>query len=91
MEKAKREGRRPEPPKVIRHYETLSPKETDEVVDAAAAGELRATLEKAGTPVGAYDLLIAAQALTRGATLVSANAREFARVPGLKCQDWAAG
>jgi len=37
-----------------------------------------------------YDILIAPQARRRGATLVTANAPEFARVPGLKAQDWAA-
>ncbi len=58
--------------------------------DARTAGELRATLEVAGTPVGPYDLLIAAQALRTGATLVTANVPEFARVPGLQWQDWTA-
>jgi len=58
--------------------------------DARAAGDLRATLEAAGTPIGPYDLLIAAQALRSGATLVTANVSEFARVRGLACQDWAA-
>jgi tRNA(fMet)-specific endonuclease VapC len=58
--------------------------------DAAAAGDLRATLEAAGTPIGPYDLLIAAQALRGGATLVTANVSEFARVPGLVWQDWTA-
>jgi tRNA(fMet)-specific endonuclease VapC len=58
--------------------------------DAREAGEIRATLAKAGTPIGPYDVLIAAQARRRGATLVTANAREFARVPGLKTEDWAA-
>lgn len=56
--------------------------------DAASAGELRATLEAAGTPIGPYDLLIAAQALRLGATLVTANVSEFARVRGLPRQDW---
>src|SRR5215471_12372212 len=51
--------------------------------DALAAGDLRATLEAAGTPIGPYDLLIAAQGLRSGATLVTANVSEFARVPGL--------
>jgi tRNA(fMet)-specific endonuclease VapC len=37
----------------------------------------------------AYDMLIAAQARRRGALLVTANAREFARVPGLRMEDWA--
>ena len=58
--------------------------------DALEAGTLRAALQEAGTPIGPYDLLIAAQALRRGATLVTANTREFARVRGLKQQDWAA-
>jgi tRNA(fMet)-specific endonuclease VapC len=56
--------------------------------DAKAAGELRATLEGAGTPIGPYDLLIAAQALRTGATLVTANVAEFTRVPGLQWLDW---
>ena len=59
--------------------------------DAAMAGGLRATLEAAGTPIGPYDLLIAAQALRSGATLVTANVSEFGRVRGLACQNWAAG
>lgn len=58
--------------------------------DAAVAGDLRATLETAGTPIGPYDLLIAAQALRSGATLVTANVSEFARVPSLIWQDWSA-
>ena len=56
--------------------------------DAAAAGAIRAALEKAGTPIGPYDILIAGQALRHGATLVTANTREFDRVPGLKVEDW---
>ncbi len=56
--------------------------------DARTAGDLRATLEAAGTPVGPYDLLIAAQALRTGAILVTANVTEFTRVPGLQWQDW---
>ena len=59
-------------------------------VDAAVAGDLRAALEAAGTPIGPYDLLIAAQALRNRATLVTANVSEFARVRGLVWQDWTA-
>ena len=58
--------------------------------DAVAAGDLRAALETAGKPIGPYDLLIAAQALRSGATLVTANVSEFACVPGLARQDWTA-
>ena len=58
--------------------------------DAAHAGDIRAYLERRGTPIGAYDILIAAQARRRGATMVTANIREFERVPGLLVTDWAA-
>ncbi len=50
---------------------------------------VRAHLESAGTPIGAHDLFIAAHALTLGATLVTNNVREFARVPGLLVENWA--
>jgi tRNA(fMet)-specific endonuclease VapC len=59
--------------------------------DAEEAGDIRASLERAGRPVGAYDVLIAAQARRRGATLVTANSREFGRVPRLKVEDWQLG
>lgn len=52
-------------------------------------GLIRAQLEKAGTPIGANDLFIAAHALALGATLVTANEREFRRVPGLAVENWA--
>jgi len=58
--------------------------------DARAAGDVRAELEAAGTPIGAYDVLLAGQARRRGATLVTSNVREFWRVNGLKWEDWAA-
>ena len=57
--------------------------------DAAEAGDIRATLEAKGAPIGPYDLLIAAQARRRGAALVTLNRREFERVPGLMVTDWA--
>ena len=56
--------------------------------DAEEAGDVRAALERLGTPIGPYDVLIAAQARRRGALLVTANKNEFARVPGLQTQDW---
>ena len=61
--------------------------------DAAAAwahGELRAELERRGTPIGAMDMMIAAHALSLNAPLVTQNTREFAQVPGLHLADWAA-
>jgi tRNA(fMet)-specific endonuclease VapC len=59
-----------------------------EVEDAARAGEVRALLEKKGTPIGPYDTLIAGQALARGLVLVTHNVTEFARVEGLRVEDW---
>ena len=59
-----------------------------ESADAEQAGEIHAVLRRAGTPIGPYDLLIAAQAHRRGAVLITANEREFARVPGLRFEDW---
>jgi tRNA(fMet)-specific endonuclease VapC len=58
--------------------------------DAEEAGDIRAALERSGTPIGPYDILIAAQARRRDALLVTANRREFARVSGLRMEDWAA-
>ncbi len=56
--------------------------------DAKISGAVRAVLEAAGRPIGAYDLLIAGQALRHKLTLVTANSREFARVKGLSWEDW---
>lgn len=57
--------------------------------DAKSAGVIRAVLEKAGRPIGAYDLLIAGQAVRNKNTLVTANSKEFGRVKGLSWEDWA--
>ena len=51
-------------------------------------GEIRTTLELAGTPIGENDLWIAAQAIEANAVLVTNNVREFSRVPGLRVEDW---
>jgi tRNA(fMet)-specific endonuclease VapC len=56
--------------------------------DARAAGHVRASLERIGKPIGAYDLLIAGQALHHKLTLVTANTKEFARIKGLLWEDW---
>jgi len=52
--------------------------------------DIRATLERGGTPIGSHDLFIAAHARSRSMTLVTHNPREFARVPGLRVEDWLA-
>jgi tRNA(fMet)-specific endonuclease VapC len=51
-------------------------------------GAIRAALERAGTPIGANDLLIAAHARTIQAVCVTANVGEFRRVPGLRVENW---
>ena len=57
--------------------------------DSRVAGSIRAALELVGKPIGAYDLLMAGQALRHDLTLVTSNVSEFLRVKGLSCQDWA--
>jgi tRNA(fMet)-specific endonuclease VapC len=60
--------------------------------DEAAAwayGQLRADLARLGTPIGSMDTLIAAHAISQQALLVTNNTREFARVPGLRLDNWA--
>jgi tRNA(fMet)-specific endonuclease VapC len=61
--------------------------------DYAAAivyGRIRAQLELQGLPIGAMDLLIAAQALSTNLTIITNNTREFVRVPGLQVLNWLA-
>lgn len=57
---------------------------------AAHAAEIRAELERRGTPIGAYDLMISGHARSRGLIVVTGNLREFDRVSGLRCEDWLA-
>lgn len=59
-----------------------------EWADATLFGRLRAELAKAGTPIGPYDIQIAAHGLSRGLTVVTHNTSEFSRVPNLKIEDW---
>ena len=57
--------------------------------DAAVAyGKIKASLEREGKVIGPNDMLIAAIALSRNATLVTNNTREFSRIDGLKLDDW---
>lgn len=53
-----------------------------------AYGKLRTNLERAGTRIGANDLLIAAQGLALGYTVITDNDKEFTRVPNLRCENW---
>jgi tRNA(fMet)-specific endonuclease VapC len=51
-------------------------------------GQLRAELERAGTPYGPHDMLIGAHARSEGLIVVTNNMREFARMPGLRAENW---
>jgi tRNA(fMet)-specific endonuclease VapC len=57
---------------------------------ARVYGDIRATLEKTGKPIGSMDMLIAAHAVSSGIPLVTNNAREFIRIPALIIIDWLA-
>ncbi len=52
-------------------------------------GNIRAYLERKGTPIGPLDMLIAGHAKAEGRVLVTNNVKEFVRVPGLKVENWA--
>lgn len=70
--------------------EFLGPLDVLDFPAAAATvfGDIRAHLQRAGTPIGIYDLLIASHALQQGLTLVTNNTKEFQRVPHLKIENW---
>ncbi|HJR12853.1 MAG TPA: type II toxin-antitoxin system VapC family toxin [Rhodanobacteraceae bacterium] len=77
---------------VRRNLDALAAAITPLQIPADAAqryGEVRAALERKGTPIGGNDLWIAAHALAIGFTLVTNNEREFKRVPSLKVENWA--
>lgn len=57
-------------------------------MDAISYAQVRSRLERAGTPIGLLDTLIAAQAVARKLVLVSNNEREFSRVAGLRIENW---
>jgi tRNA(fMet)-specific endonuclease VapC len=56
---------------------------------AIVYGNIRAKLEKQGTPIGSLDTLIAAHALSLKVTLITNNVKEFSRVPNLQLDNWA--
>lgn len=70
--------------------EFLDSFDTEEFNDSTAkyCGEIRATLESKGEPIGPYDLMIAATAMMNDYILVSNNTREFKRIENIKLVDW---
>ena len=81
--------RAPNPEQEMRHVEVLvAGFPSLPFGDDAEAARLKCHLAASGTPIGPYDLLIAATALVHRLTIVTSNVREFARVPGLTVVDW---
>ena len=56
--------------------------------DAIICGQIRANLVTRGTPIGAYDIMIAAQSISGNLTVVTHNVSEFERIPGIVLADW---
>jgi predicted nucleic acid-binding protein len=78
---------------LIRLEQAILPNVTILPFDATAAriyGEVRAALERMGTPIGDADTRIASVALARNFTVVAGNVRHFRRVPGLRVENWLA-
>ncbi len=73
---------------VIESFLTEIPVFPFDIPADATYARLRTDLERAGRPIGAYDMLIAAHALALNLTLVTANTGEFQRVPGLTIENW---
>ena len=69
----------------LANFETLSFTEAD----ALLFGQLRAYLEKEGTPIGLLDVMIGAQGISNGFAVVTHNTGEFRRLPGIRLEDWA--
>ena len=84
---AKRKGSDALTQRVEQLLSSLTVLPLDEPADQHYA-DIRAALERAGTPIGNHDLCIAAHARSRGMTVVTPNIREFERVPGLRVEDW---
>jgi tRNA(fMet)-specific endonuclease VapC len=55
---------------------------------AAHFGQIRAAIQRIGEPAGLFDMLIGAHARAEGVSLVTNNAREFSRLPGVQCENW---
>ncbi len=59
-----------------------------DIKSALVYGKIRAEFERRGKPIGSMDMLIAAQAIAQGFTLITHNLKEFDRVPGLRRETW---
>ena len=86
--RAEKSNRRQQAQKALKKF--LSPLDIVDLDQVAAkeAAVIRAQLEKKGTPIGPYDILIAGLARSRSMTLVTNNTKEFSRVDGLLLENW---
>lgn len=84
---AQRKGSAPLTQRVEQLLQALTVLPLDTPADEHYA-DIRATLERSGTPIGSHDLFIAAHARSRGMTLLTRKLREFQRIPGLTVEDW---
>ncbi len=85
---AERSAKRTENRREVEHFAArldVLPFDSDA---ASHSAEIRASLERRGQSIGAYDLLIAGQARSRGLVVVTGNLGEFSRVEGLRSEDW---
>ncbi len=85
---AEKSNRKQQSQKALKKF--LSPLDIVDLDQAAAneAAVIRAQLERKGTPIGSYDILIAGLARSRSMTLVTNNTKEFSRVDGLLLENW---
>jgi tRNA(fMet)-specific endonuclease VapC len=86
---AEKSGRRAENPTAIEHFAARLEVLPFGGKAAAHYGQLRAELERAGTPCGPHDTQIGGHARSEGLILVTNNRREFDRMPGLRVENWA--
>ena len=85
---AEKSARRLENLQAVEHFSARLEVLPFAVKAAAHCGQIRAELERLGKPVGPFDMLIGAHARAEGLIVVTNNAREFARVPGLRVENW---
>lgn len=85
---AEKSARRVENLTAIEHF--VARLEVLPFADKAAAhyGQVRAELERAGTPCGPHDMQIGGHARSEGLIVVTNNMREFARMPGVRAENW---
>jgi tRNA(fMet)-specific endonuclease VapC len=85
---ARKSARRVENLTAIEHFVARLEVLTFESKAAAHYGQVRAELERAGTPCGSHDMQIGGHARSEGLIIVTNNTREFSRMPGIRVENW---